>query len=89
MPVTKTAKRALRSSKKKAVVNKIITNSLDFAIRTAKKKKTLDTIKRAISLVDRAAKKKVFHKNKSARIKSRLAKLLPRKVSRTSKKGKV
>ncbi|MFC1625838.1 30S ribosomal protein S20 [Patescibacteria group bacterium] len=78
MPITKTAKRALRSSKKKESVNKLIKSQLEIAIRLAKKSKTKAKIIKAMSLADIAAKKKVFHKNKAARIKSSLAKLLPK-----------
>lgn len=77
MPVTKTAKRALRSSENKQKVNKIIISSLEVAIRKAKKVKSKDSTLAAISLADRAAKKGVIHKNKAARIKSSLTKLLP------------
>ncbi len=88
MPVTKTAKRALRSSEQKASVNTIIIKDLDTAIRQAKKTKSLAAVKKASSLADRAAKKKVIHKNKAARIKSSLSKLAkPAKtVKKTSKK---
>ncbi len=77
MPVTKTAKRALRGSKKKESINKLIVSKLETAIRQAKKTKTGAKILTAISLADRAAKKKVIHKNKAGRIKSQLSKLLP------------
>lgn len=76
MPVTKTAKRALRSSKRKAKINSLILKNLEIAIRTAKKTKSPKDVRRASSLADRAAKKRAVHKNKSARIKSALSKLL-------------
>lgn len=75
MPVTKTAKRALRSSRKKGKVNKLVMAKLEAAIRLAKKAKSKEKILKAISLADRAAKKKVIHQNKASRIKSRLSKL--------------
>ena len=78
MPVTKTARRALRGSKEKESFNKITMGKLEGAIRLAKKSKSEAKIITAISLTDRAAKKKVIHKNKSARIKSQLAKLMPK-----------
>lgn len=81
MPVTKSAKRALRGSAKKESVNKIITSKLEIAVRSAKKSKVAEKILNAISLADRAVKKRVIHKNKAARIKSQLSKLLPKKVS--------
>ncbi len=85
MPVTKTAKRALRGSKKKESVNKLIMSKLDFALRQAAKNKTLEKILSAVSLTDRAAKKKVIHKNKAARMKSQLSKLMPQKAKAKSK----
>lgn len=80
MPVTKTAKRALRGSKNKEVVNKLILAKLEVAVRKAKNSKTVESIVKAISLSDRAAKNKVIHKNKAARIKSQLNKLVSSKA---------
>jgi small subunit ribosomal protein S20 len=87
MPVTKTAKRALRGSAKKESVNKIIVSSLEASVRAARKSKTAEKILKAFSLADRAAKKKVIHKNKAARIKSQLAKLLPKTSQKSPKKA--
>jgi len=75
MPVTKTAKRALRGSRQKQIINKIIVSKLEIAVRTARKSKTAAKVISAISLADRAAKKGVIHKNKAARIKSQLSNL--------------
>ena len=87
MPVTKTAKRALRGSKKKEKRNSLIRANLDAAIRLAKKGKVSKDILTAISLADRAAKRKIIHKNKASRIKSRLSKLLPKRSSKAKKKS--
>lgn len=76
MPVTKTAKRALRGSKRKEIINKIILSKLEIAIKSAKKSKSKKTVETAVSLADRASKTATIHKNKAARIKSSLAKLL-------------
>ena len=86
MPVTKTAKRALRGSERKAKVNSTFLAKLEIAVRVAKKAKTTAKILEAISLSDRAAGKKVIHKNKAARIKSTLAKLLPKSKPASKKK---
>jgi small subunit ribosomal protein S20 len=89
MPVTTTAKRALRGSKKKASINKVILGKLEIAVRVAQKGKTVDKVNKAMSFADRAAKRKVIHKNKAARIKSQLSKLLVKTAkiqSKTSKK---
>jgi small subunit ribosomal protein S20 len=74
MPVTKTAKRALRSSLRKKAINQSIRRDMEIALRVAQKSKKVSEIKKAISLVDRAAKKKIIHKNKASRIKSNLTK---------------
>ncbi|HWA52233.1 MAG TPA: 30S ribosomal protein S20 [Patescibacteria group bacterium] len=81
MPVTVSAKRALRGSTKKGIINLSIIKKLEAAIRQAKKSKSDKAIKSAMSLADRAAKKHTIHKNKAARIKSSLSKL-----NKTSKK---
>lgn len=75
MPVTKTAKRALRGSKRKEIVNKITLSRLEIAIKSAKKSKTKKRIEAAFSLTDRASKTNTIHKNKASRIKSQLSKL--------------
>ncbi len=85
MPVTKSAKRALRGSQKKESINKLIASRLDFAIRQAQKNKTIAKILTAVSLTDRAAKKGVIHKNKAARVKSQLSKLMPAKAKAKAK----
>ncbi len=82
MPVTKTAKRALRSSKRKEIVNKISLSRLEVAIKKAKKTKKEADVILASSLADRVSKNKTIHKNKASRIKSQLNKLLTLKTSK-------
>lgn len=88
MPVTKTAKRALRSSKKKEKFNKALISKLEAAIREAENKPSKKTVKAAVSLVDKASKKKIIHKNKAARLKSRLDKLISKKPPSSKSKTK-
>lgn len=85
MPVTKTAKRALRVSHKKTAFNSKLNEKLEIALRMAKKKPTDKNISTASSIIDRAAKKNLIHKNKAARIKSQLS----RKAPKTTSKAKV
>jgi small subunit ribosomal protein S20 len=80
MPVTKTAKRALRGSKNKRRINELLLKRLEIALRSAKKTKKIESVIKAVSLTDRAAKKQVIHKNKAARIKSQLSKLISGKA---------
>lgn len=73
MPVTKTAKRALKGSLRKRDVNTAFAKRLEISLRLAQKTKGQEEINKAVSLVDRAVKKNIFHKNKAARIKKRLS----------------
>ena len=74
----KSAKKALVVSLKRKETNKKIKESFKKAL----KKKDLSL---AYSLLDRAAVKKAIHKNKAARLKSRLAKKLNQSSAVTPK----
>lgn len=74
MPVTKTAKRALRSSSKKTDINKRILTALEVAVRQAKRDKKQKNLDSVFSLADRAAKAHVIHPKKADRIKARITK---------------
>lgn len=76
MPVIKSAKKKLRQDKKREKTNKILRTAFKDAIKDAQKSKTPEKIIKAVRLVDKAAKKKLIHKNKAARIKSGLSKLI-------------
>ncbi len=76
MPVTKTAKRALRSSKVKRAFNDKVRKNLEIAQRLAVKKPTAKAISTVSSLADKAAKVNIIHKNKAARIKAVFSKLI-------------
>lgn len=89
MPVTKTAKRALRGSKRKSEINAKIAAQLAVLMRQAKKTKSAEKIRMAMSLADRAAKKKAIHANKASRIKKALAKLMPKVSVKTATKKTV
>ncbi|MCL5438680.1 MAG: 30S ribosomal protein S20 [Patescibacteria group bacterium] len=79
MPVIKSAKKKLRQDKKRSVKNAKFKKLLSEAIKKAGKKPSEKTILIATKTVDKAAKNKIIHKNKAARIKSRLSKLMPAK----------
>lgn len=76
MPVTKTAKRALRGSTSKKTFNDRARRELEIALRQSKKKASAANVSKASSLADKLAKKNIIHRNKAARIKSALSKLL-------------
>lgn len=71
MPISKSAKKALNSSERKASLNR----HRKELVKAATKKVTATTLPKAMSMVDKATKWGIFHKNKAARLKSRLTKL--------------
>lgn len=74
MPVTKSAYKKMRQDKKRRIVNLKTLARLKGAITKARKKPTAENLKLAISIIDQAGKKRIIHKNKAARLKSRLVK---------------
>lgn len=75
MPVTKSAKKALRRDQRRRKINLKIKIPLKKAIKTARKGPTQKTLGKAFSWLDQAVKKHLIHKNKAARLKSRLSSL--------------
>lgn len=76
MPILKNAKKALRASKKKNIINTQVRSKLKTAIDEMTKSPAVDKLNSAFSAIDRSVKKNVIQKNKAARIKSSLSKLL-------------
>jgi len=76
MPILKHAKKKLRADLKKRRVNKEIKSKAVNLLDKTRKEKTPENLSAAFSALDRAAKKKVFHRGKVDRLKSRLAKLV-------------
>jgi len=74
MPITSSAKKALRRDKRRTLVNIKIRDKMKLAVKTARAKKTAKAIAGAFSALDRAAKKNVIHKRKADRLKSRISK---------------
>jgi ribosomal protein S20 len=77
MPLTTSAKRALRKDRRRTVVNLRIQRRVKQAVDQAKKDPSAKNLQQAYSVLDRAAKKQVIHKSKAARVKSHLAKKGP------------
>ena len=90
MPIIKSAKKALRRDRRRGVINAKLRRRMKQALKAAKKNATAKNLAEAYRLVDRAAKKRVIHKNKAARLKSRLTiQLKGIKVTKVSKVIKV
>lgn len=87
MPVTKQAIKKVRQDKRKAAYNLRSKKAYKEAVKKFLKKPAADTLKVAFQALDKAAKTNVIHKNKAARLKSRLSKkLAPSKASSSVKK---
>ncbi|MBI3379519.1 30S ribosomal protein S20 [Candidatus Gottesmanbacteria bacterium] len=88
MPIIKSAKKKLRQDKKRAQQNLLVKKRVRDTILSFKRKPTPSLLTKVFSILDISAKKKVFHSNKVARLKSRLSKLLKSKPRVTEKKPK-
>ena len=75
MPVIKSAIKKLRKDIVRTRANDVLRRELDVKVRLAKKVKTAKAVSAAMSVVDRAQKKNLMHRNRAARIKSSLSKL--------------
>lgn len=76
MPITKSAIKALRQTKRRTAKNKAWKEKLKTAIKKAEKEKNKETISYAFKIADKSAKVGIIHKNKAGRLKSKLSKLL-------------
>ncbi len=85
MPLTKSAKKALRQQRRRTIINLRIKKRVRQAIKSFKKNPTNKAYALVSSLLARAAKKKVIHQKKASRLKSRLAKLLSQVRSKAQK----
>ena len=76
MPILKSAIKKLSADRRREKENLKIKQAYKKALKQAQVKKSAKAISAAFSLLDRAAKKKVIHKSKASRLKSRLARFL-------------
>ena len=82
MPNIKSAKKRMRSNAKKAEVNTLVTSSMKTAIKkfekdvkAGNKEEASNNLNIALQRVDKAKSSGLIHKNKAARLKSRLTKM--------------
>lgn len=95
MPVIKSARKKLRQDIKREKQNNKFRNLLKNTLSAAKKSPTPKNVSQAFKTIDKLAKKNIIHKNKAARLKSGLSKLVkttvkakPRVKSSTKKAKK-
>ena len=81
MPNIKSAKKRMRSNVKKAQVNTLIVSSMrtaiknvEKAVKAGNKEEANNSLNIAIQRIDKAMSSGKIHKNKAARLKSRLMK---------------
>ncbi len=76
MPILKNAKKALRASERKRIVNRDVKSKLKTALDKVNKEKQATVLPAAFSAIDKAVKKNLIHKNKAARLKAQVSKLV-------------
>lgn len=76
MPITTSAKKALRQNKRRRSRNLARMRVYKEAVKQAKKTKTAELLSRAYQALDKAAKAGIIKKNAASRKKSRLAKAM-------------
>jgi ribosomal protein S20 len=74
MPISLSAKKSLRKSLKNHKENVSFKNRLKATIKKFLAKPTNEELKEVYSILDKAVKKNIFHKNKSDRLKSNYSK---------------
>lgn len=86
MPIIKASIKDLRKSRKHKTINLVLKNKVKNSIKEMKKliaggkrDEAIKQMPEVTSLIDKAAKKNLFHKNNAARKKSALAHLLAAK----------
>ena len=79
MPITSSATKKLRVDKRKTLINKKVKTKALKAIKQFRLKPEEKKMANVFSSIDKAAKRKIFHKKKADRLKSRLSKLVAKK----------
>jgi len=87
MPLTKQAIKKVRQDKRKTIYNIRTKKAYKQAVAAFRKNPTVKSISEVFSKLDRAAKTNLIHKNKAARLKSRLNKLISIQSSKTVKRA--
>lgn len=84
MPNIRSAKKKLRKDIKKTKLNDALRANITKTVKNISKmkgttKKEKDSLKKAYSIIDKAAKKKIIHANRASRLKARVSRLLKSK----------
>ncbi len=76
MPVLKHAKKKLQQDKARLARNAKVKETFKELVKSAKANPSADALSKAFSGLDKAVKENVIHKNKAARMKSSLSRLV-------------
>lgn len=87
MPVIQSAKKRMRQEKKRSAINRNKKENLKILIKNVRTDKTVQNLTAVFSALDKAAKVGLIHKNKSARLKSRLSKAVSQPSSTSGSKA--
>ena len=79
MPITKSVKKALRQSETRRKGNSGFKTNLKKTIKTFLAKPSQEGLKAVYSMLDKAGKKYIYHKNKVNRLKSNFSKKIIKK----------
>ena len=84
MPVTSSAKKALRQNKKRYAINLARKKALKVVIKKFKKTLSVEDLSLAYKKLDKGAKAHIINKSKVSRLKSRLSQLIAKSKSAVS-----
>lgn len=87
MPISLSAKKSLRKSVKNRKVNVLFKNKLKLTVKKFLAKPSSEGLKEVYSVIDKAVKNNVFHKNKAARLKASYSKKVEVKSKTSPKKS--
>jgi small subunit ribosomal protein S20 len=79
MPILKNAKKALRVSRRKTIINQRIKSQVKTSMDKMKVEPSSENLQEAYSAIDMANKRNIFHRNKAARYKRQMSVLLATK----------
>lgn len=83
MPIGRSAKKSLRKSNRQRAANLRLRKDIKKTIKEFLAKPTETALKKVSSILDKAVKKNIYHRNRVARLKSEYSKRV--KVKRTAK----
>ena len=85
MPISSSAKKSLRKALKNNKENVSFKNNLKTIVKKFLASPTAEGLKEVYSVLDKAVKKNLFHKNKTARLKANYSKKVGVKVEAVKK----